>query len=130
MSGVKNLPEDGSGCRVGQSVQSKRKPTAKDAEGRDLFFHYCSSHHPDPQMPSDGEAALGLQEVVPRAAGWQEATDKEEEAGCGDLASGALPRGHRAAPAPAEWTMAPTKDVHRPHLRPLPSTMTAVTLGG
>ena len=127
MSGVKNPPEDGSGCGVGQSVQSKRKPTAKDAEGWDIFFHYCSSL---PHIPSDGEAALGLQEVAPRAAGWQEAKDKEEEAGCGDLASGALPRGQRAASAPAEWTMAPTKDVHRPHLRPLPSTVTAVILGG
>lgn len=127
MSGIKNPPEDGSGCGVGQSVQSKRKPTAKHAEGWNIFFHYCSSH---PHIPSDGEAALWLQEVALRAAGWQEATDKEEEAGCGDLASGALPRGQRAALAPAEWTMAPTKDVHRPHLRPLPSTMTAVILGG
>lgn len=81
-------------------------------------------------MPRDEEAALGLQEVAPRAAGLQEATDKEEKAGCGDLASGALPRGQRAARAPAEWTMALIKDVHRPHLHPLPSTMTAVTLGG
>ena len=108
----------------------KRKPTATDAEGRDTLFHHCSSHRPDPHVPRDGEAALGLQEVAPRAAGWQKATDKEEKAGCGDLASGALPRGQRAAPAPAEWTVALTKDAHRPHLHPLPSSMTAVTLGG
>ena len=87
MSGIKNPPEDGSGCGVGQSVQSKRKPTAKHAEGWNIFFHYCSSH---PHIPSDGEAALRLQEVALRAAGWQEATDKEEEAGCGDLMTSLL----------------------------------------
>lgn len=121
---------DGSGCGLVSLYSQRGSPQLRTLRGGTSSSTIAAPTTPDPHVPCDGEAALGLQEVAPRAVGWQKATDKEEKAGCGDLASGALPRGQRAAPAPAEWTVALTKDAHRPHLRPLPSTMTAVTLGG
>lgn len=57
---------------------------------------------PDANIPVTGEALLMLQDVAARAAGWQEATDGEEEPGRGDLAQGALPRGQRATPSPCQ----------------------------
>lgn len=80
---------------------------------------------PDANIPVTGEALLMLQDVAARAAGWQEATDGEEEPGLRELCPG--DRGQH--PAPARWTMALTKDGHRPHSCPLPSTRTALLLG-